>query len=133
MQGQLADVLYRKALRIGTDTRDAQGVGALVNLQSNDATKVYLLAVFFHMLWNAPLQVGGHLSLSSSTVATVSQDRRGRASPGVVVDEHWLLLFVWPAVAYLPGYLHYRPHLPVNSLPSGPPQGCMLCLTLPTT
>ena len=100
LQGQLADVLYRKALCIGTDSRDAQGVGALVNLQSNDATKVYLLAVFFHMLWNAPLQVGAHLSLSSSTVATVSQDRWGCASPGVGVDGHCFCCLcgpLWPA------------------------------------
>ena len=71
VQGQLADALYRKALRIGTDSRDAHGVGALVNLQSNDATKVYLLAVFFHMLWNAPFQVGDHLSPGSSMVAKI--------------------------------------------------------------
>lgn len=40
----LVDLLYSKSLRVGAAARASVGIGSIVNLQSNDAAK----------LWNLP-------------------------------------------------------------------------------
>lgn len=50
-------MLYHKSLRLGVDVRNARGVGTVVNLQSNDASKVWMMPVHIHTLWNSPFQV----------------------------------------------------------------------------
>ena len=59
LQVDLLDMLYRKSLRLGVDVRNARGAGTVVNLQSNDARKVWMMPVHIHTLWNSPFQVGG--------------------------------------------------------------------------
>ena len=46
----LLDMLYQKSLRMGVDVRNARGVGTVVNLQSNDASKVWMMPVHIHTL-----------------------------------------------------------------------------------
>ena len=53
----LVDMLYRKALKVGCSARSEFGIGSIVNLQSNDAAKLWNLAQYLHMLWSAPFQV----------------------------------------------------------------------------
>jgi len=53
----LVDALYAKALRVSAAARDARGSGAVANLMSNDAAKIWALPSYIHMLWSAPLQV----------------------------------------------------------------------------
>ncbi len=43
-------MLYQKSLRLGVDVRNARGVGTVVNLQSNDASKVWMMPVHIHTL-----------------------------------------------------------------------------------
>jgi hypothetical protein len=57
MQVQLMDMVYRKALRLNSGDVAAKGVGAIVNLQSNDVKKVEFLPVFMHSVWEGPMQV----------------------------------------------------------------------------
>lgn len=57
VQSQLIGMLYAKSLRLHSASRSRYGTGQIVNLQSNDATKLYWLPVFMHVLWSAPLQV----------------------------------------------------------------------------
>lgn len=59
LQVDLLDMLYRKSLRLGVDVRNARGIGTVVNLQSNDARKVWMMPVHIHTLWNSPFQVCG--------------------------------------------------------------------------
>lgn len=59
LQVDLLDMLYRKSLRLGVDVRNARGIGTVVNLQSNDARKVWMMPVHIHTLWNSPFQVSG--------------------------------------------------------------------------
>lgn len=54
---QLIGTLYGKALRIDSTAKGEMGVGAIVNLQSNDASKLYKLPQYLHMLWSAPFQI----------------------------------------------------------------------------
>ena len=56
-QVQLMDMVYRKALRLSSGDVAAKGVGAIVNLQSNDVKKLEFLPVFVHSIWEAPMQV----------------------------------------------------------------------------
>ena len=58
LQAELLDMLYQKSLRLGIDVRNARGIGTVVNLQSNDASKVWMMPVHIHTLWNSPFQVG---------------------------------------------------------------------------
>lgn len=53
----LIDVLYRKSLRLHSATKGSMGIGAIVNLQSNDAAKLWNMPPYFHGLWTAPVQV----------------------------------------------------------------------------
>lgn len=57
LQVDLLDMLYQKSLRLGVDVRNARGIGTVVNLQSNDASKVWMMPVHIHTLWNSPFQV----------------------------------------------------------------------------
>ena len=50
-------MLYDKSLRLHSAARAEFGTGAIVNLQSNDAHKLWWLPLFMHILWSAPLQV----------------------------------------------------------------------------
>ena len=50
-------MLYQKSLRIGVDVRNTRGVGTVVNLQSNDASQVWMMPTDIHFLWDSPLQV----------------------------------------------------------------------------
>ena len=54
---QLVGTLYDKSLRIDSSEKSSMGVGAIVNLQSNDAAKLYKLPQYLHMLWSAPFQI----------------------------------------------------------------------------
>lgn len=51
----LISTLYRKALRISSATRTELGVGKIVNHVSNDATKIYRVVEYLHILWSGPL------------------------------------------------------------------------------
>ena len=61
----LMDMLYQKSLRVSVDVRNARGIGAMLNLQSNDASNVWQMPVNIHTLWNSPLQVTLGLAFSS--------------------------------------------------------------------
>ena len=50
-------MLYCKSLRISSSAKAALGVGSIVNLQSNDASKLWNLPQYLHMLWSGPFQV----------------------------------------------------------------------------
>ena len=78
----LLDMLYQKSLRLTVDVRNARGVGTgtVVNLQSNDASKVWMMPVHIHTLWNSSFQV--MILLTVSCVLLISQLR----SLAVILD-----------------------------------------------
>ena len=51
-------LLFDKSLCITSAVRTDMGVGAIVNLQSNDASKLWALPLYLHVVWNGPMQVG---------------------------------------------------------------------------
>lgn len=53
----LVATLYDKTLRITSGIKSEMGVGAIVNLQSNDASKIWGLPQYLHILWNGPFQI----------------------------------------------------------------------------
>ena len=53
----LVDMLYRKSLRLTAGKKSDLGVGAIVNLQSNDAAKLWKLPQYLHMIWSGPFQI----------------------------------------------------------------------------
>lgn len=57
VQISLVDMLYRKSLRITAASKGKMGVGAIVNLQSNDASKLWSMAQYLHIIWSGPFQV----------------------------------------------------------------------------
>lgn len=57
LQISLVDMLYRKSLRITAASKGKMGVGAIVNLQSNDASKLWGMAQYLHIIWSGPFQV----------------------------------------------------------------------------
>lgn len=57
LQSQMIGMLYGKSLRLHASARNEYGTGAIVNLQSNDAQKLWWIPLFMHVLWSAPLQV----------------------------------------------------------------------------
>jgi ATP-binding cassette subfamily C (CFTR/MRP) protein 1 len=65
IQTALIDMLYRKSLRVSVAARSHFGVGHVVNLQSNDAAKLWWLPPFLHVLWSGPLMVRPYPGLSS--------------------------------------------------------------------
>lgn len=54
---QLLEMIYRKSLRVSSAVKAALGVGPVVNLQSNDAAKLWTMPTYLHMVWNGPFQV----------------------------------------------------------------------------
>ncbi|KAJ4459649.1 Multidrug resistance-associated protein [Paratrimastix pyriformis] len=59
----MVTAIYRKALSLDTDARTAQGHGKLVNLMSNDATRLQDISMNAHMIWSGPFQIFGALFL----------------------------------------------------------------------
>jgi hypothetical protein len=53
----LIDMLFRKALRVTSGVRSEMGSGAILNLASNDAAKLWNLPQYLHVLWSGPFQV----------------------------------------------------------------------------
>ena len=73
LQISLVNMLYQKSLRINQATKGALGVGKIVNLQSNDAAKLWGLAQYLHILWSGPFQVRERvLSMSGAPKFAVS-------------------------------------------------------------
>lgn len=56
-QVDMVEMIYRKSLRITSAVRSEMGVGSIVNLQSNDAAKIWSLPLFLHVIWNGPFQI----------------------------------------------------------------------------
>ncbi|GBF89551.1 canalicular multispecific organic anion transporter [Raphidocelis subcapitata] len=54
---ELLELLYSKSLRLASSVKAAMGVGPIVNLQSNDAAKIWMLPGYGHMVWNGPFQI----------------------------------------------------------------------------
>lgn len=50
-------MLYRKSLRITSAVKSERGIGAIVNLQSNDASKLWSLPNYLHIIWSGPFQI----------------------------------------------------------------------------
>ena len=57
LKTELVDLLYKKSLRMSAAAKAEMGAGAVVNLQSNDAAKLWSLPQYLHMLWSGPLQI----------------------------------------------------------------------------
>lgn len=57
MKISLVHSLYRKSLRITSAVKSGLGVGPVVNLQSNDAAKLWNLVPYLHVLWSGPFQI----------------------------------------------------------------------------
>lgn len=53
----LADALFRKSLKISAGARARLGTGTIINLQSNDASKLWSIPQYLHMIWSAPFQI----------------------------------------------------------------------------
>lgn len=50
-------MLYDKSLRITSGVKAEMGVGSILNLQSNDASKIWNLPMYLHIVWNGPFQI----------------------------------------------------------------------------
>lgn len=57
MKTELVDMLYSKSLRMTSSAKTDVGTGTIVNLQSNDAAKLWKLPQYLHMIWSGPLQI----------------------------------------------------------------------------
>ncbi|PRW33949.1 ABC transporter isoform A [Chlorella sorokiniana] len=53
----LVHALYRKSLRVSSAAKGDLGVGKIVNLQSNDASKLWSIPQYLHMIWSGPFQI----------------------------------------------------------------------------
>ncbi len=53
----MIQLIYDKSLRVTGAVKAERGVGSIVNLQSNDAAKIWNMPLFLHVLWNGPFQV----------------------------------------------------------------------------
>ena len=53
----MIQMLYEKSTRITGGVKSDMGVGSIVNLQSNDASKIWNLSLYLHIVWNGPFQV----------------------------------------------------------------------------
>eukprot|EP00889_Picochlorum_renovo_P004424 jgi/Picre1/31454/NNA_006806.t1 len=53
----LVNSLYEKSLRLAAGKVSDLGVGSIVNLQSNDAAKLWKLPQYLHMIWSGPFQI----------------------------------------------------------------------------
>jgi ATP-binding cassette subfamily C (CFTR/MRP) protein 1 len=68
LKAALTDLLYSKSLRLSAAARSRRGVGAVANLQSNDAAKLWALPTYAHMVWNAPFQIAVVMSMLVSVL-----------------------------------------------------------------
>ena len=84
VQVGLIDMLYCKSLRVSSAAKASLGVGSIVNLQSNDASKLWNLPQYLHMLWSGPFQV--HCKLECRSMWSVEWEIE---SPGVVKNSTW--------------------------------------------
>jgi ABC-type multidrug transport system fused ATPase/permease subunit len=66
--------VYRKTLRLSQAARHEQGAGSVVNLMSNDTSRVKNLMTYLHSLWSGPLQI-------IIAFAMLFQARSNRLSP----------------------------------------------------
>jgi ABC transporter transmembrane region len=57
VKAALIQALYAKSLRVSMPAKNELGGGAIANLQSNDANKLWTLANYGHVLWSGPFQV----------------------------------------------------------------------------
>jgi ATP-binding cassette, subfamily C (CFTR/MRP), member 1 len=57
LRAALIQALYAKSLRISLPAKHSLGGGAIANLQSNDAAKLWNLPNYGHVIWSAPFQV----------------------------------------------------------------------------
>lgn len=57
LKAQLVDALFARALRCSVSARDRRSAGAVANLMSNDAAKIFGLPQYLHMIWSAPFQI----------------------------------------------------------------------------
>ena len=53
----LGSLIYRKALKLSNESLSQFTIGKIINLQTNDMTKLDNCVIFFHQLWIAPLQL----------------------------------------------------------------------------
>jgi hypothetical protein len=57
MKISLIHLLFQKSLRITSAVKSGLGVGPIVNLQSNDASKLWNVIPYLHVIWSAPFQI----------------------------------------------------------------------------
>ena len=57
IKSALVQIIYSKSLRISSAARSEFGIGKIVNLQSNDASKLWDMVVYLHVIWSGPLQI----------------------------------------------------------------------------
>jgi hypothetical protein len=60
-------MLYRKSIRITSGVKAEMGIGSIVNLQSNDGSKIWNLPQYLHIVWNGPFQVSMNAPLTIAT------------------------------------------------------------------
>ena len=77
-------MLYCKSLRVSSAAKASLGVGSIVNLQSNDASKLWNLPQYLHMLWSGPFQV--HCKLECRSMWSAEWKI---VFPGVVKSSTW--------------------------------------------
>jgi len=53
----MIQMIYAKSLRITSGVKSRMGVGSIVNLQSNDASKIWNMPLYLHIVWNGPFQI----------------------------------------------------------------------------
>eukprot|EP00894_Picocystis_sp_ML_P002922 jgi/Pico_ML_1/53439/g3979.t1 len=49
--------IFDKSLKISNTARNRFGTGSIINLQSNDAQKLWELPQYVHMIWSGPFQI----------------------------------------------------------------------------
>lgn len=57
MRNSLMAAIYRKCLRLSNSSLQAEGLGKIVTLMSNDAQKLQDASIVVHNLWGAPLLI----------------------------------------------------------------------------
>lgn len=69
----MIQLLYEKSVRVTSAVKSDMGVGAIVNLQSNDAAKLWGMPLFLHIVWNGPFQVSArHHAQAHTRLSKVS-------------------------------------------------------------